>query len=187
MATFFERYKFKHPRPEDFFAVVDEVSGREMGWFWDEVYYSSSSFDYAIASAKSQPLDIEGLVGDEGALELRSRGGETAGETPTYRSEVVARRNGGSKFPMEILLVFEDGSEARHAWDGKARWTLIVEERTSRLSHAIIDPDEILLLDIDRSNNSYTLKPEAGFLADKLAAKWIVWLQDFLSTFAFFS
>ena len=105
----------------------------------------------------------------------------------TYRTEVVVRRNGDSTFPVETVLVFEDGSEARHSWDGLARWTMIVEERTSRLSHAIVDPEKVLLLDVDRSNNSYTLNADADFPATKLAAKWIVWLQDFLSTFAFFS
>ena len=28
LQTFFERWKFRHPRPEDFFAVANEVSGQ---------------------------------------------------------------------------------------------------------------------------------------------------------------
>jgi hypothetical protein len=187
MSTFFERYKFDHPSPEEFFVVADEVSGQDLGWFWEQVYYGSSHFDYAIESVTSRPLDIAGLVGDEGALELRERGGEAAGETTTYRSEVVARREGDATFPVDVLLVFEDGTESRHAWDGLARWTMIVEERTTKLHHAIVDPDRVLLLDVDRSNNSRLVEAQAGFPATKLAAKWIVWLQDFLTTFAFFS
>ena len=63
----------------------------------------------------------------------------------------------------------------------------LTADRRARLQHAIVDPDRVLLLDVDYSNNSYTLAPDADFPATKLAARWIVWLQDFLTTFAFFS
>ena len=48
MATFFERYKYRHPSPQDFFDVANEVSGRDLTWFFDQVYRSSNDFDYAI-------------------------------------------------------------------------------------------------------------------------------------------
>jgi hypothetical protein len=97
------------------------------------------------------------------------------------------RRNGAATFPVEIALIFEDGTETRHSWDGKSRWTMIVEERRSRLRHAIVDPDRVLKLDIDYSNNSRLLEPSPDFPANKLTAKWIVWMQDLLATFSFFS
>ena len=37
MSTYFARYEFKHPGPEDFFAVANEVSGRDLTWFFDRV------------------------------------------------------------------------------------------------------------------------------------------------------
>src|SRR5262249_45915690 len=37
MSTHFERRKFTHPTPDDFFAVTNEVLGREIGWFFDQV------------------------------------------------------------------------------------------------------------------------------------------------------
>ena len=48
MSTYFERYKFRHPTPEDFFAVVNEVSGQDMTWFFEQVYRSSNEFDYGV-------------------------------------------------------------------------------------------------------------------------------------------
>ena len=30
--------QFRHPGPEDFFAVANEVSGRDLTWFFDQVY-----------------------------------------------------------------------------------------------------------------------------------------------------
>jgi hypothetical protein len=187
MSTFFERYTFGHPSPEDFFAIANEISGQDLGWFWDQVYYSSNDFDYAIDSVRSAPLDISGLTGEEGALRFQKGGSESAGDSTTYRTEVVVRRNGAATFPVEIALIFEDGTETRHSWDGKSRWTMIVEERRSRLRHAIVDPDRVLKLDIDYSNNSRLLEPSPDFPANKLTAKWIVWMQDLLATFSFFS
>ena len=48
LSTYYARYAFKHPEPKDFFAVVNEVSGRDMTWFFDQVYRSSSIFDYGV-------------------------------------------------------------------------------------------------------------------------------------------
>ena len=158
-----------------------------MTWFFDQVYRGSNDFDYAIESAKSEPLDFGGLHRSDGGGGARRRGDEARGQHPTYRTEVVLRRNGGAVFPVEILLVFEDGTELRRPWDGRSRWTMVIEERTSRLAWAEIDPDRILLLDVDRSNNSWTMTPGDDFVSTKIAARWIVWLQDFLFTFTFFS
>ena len=38
MSTYFQRYAFKHPRPQDFFAVANEVSGQDLTWYFDQVY-----------------------------------------------------------------------------------------------------------------------------------------------------
>ena len=185
LSTFYQRYSFRHPTPADFFAVADEVSGRDLAWFFDQVYRSSNEFDYAIESADSRRLGIEGLTGSEDDLRLeRARAG---GATGSYRSVVVVRREGEAVFPVDVLLVFEDGEEIVRRWDGERRWLEIVEIRPARLAYAEVDPDEILLLDVDRSNNSYTLEPGARFVATKLAARWIGWLQDLLVAFAFFS
>ncbi len=47
LSTYFVRYSFAHPAPRDFFAVANEVSGRDLTWFFDQVYRSSNLFDYA--------------------------------------------------------------------------------------------------------------------------------------------
>ena len=41
LSTFFDRYRFAHPTPEDFLAVADEVSGQDLSWFFDQVYRDS--------------------------------------------------------------------------------------------------------------------------------------------------
>ncbi len=184
LATFFERYSFRHPTAEDFFAVANEVSGQDLGWFFDQVYRSSDSFDYAVQSVWSKPLAVEGWVQDGDAFVLRP---PSEDESPTsYRTEVVVRRNGGARFPVDVLLRFEDGSEARHSWDGQDRWKLFVEEREAKLEYASVDPERVLLLDLHPTNNSRLREPKAKLPARKWASKWTIWLQDFFQTFTFF-
>ena len=36
MRTYFARWQFKHPRTRDFIAVACEVSGQDLGWFFDQ-------------------------------------------------------------------------------------------------------------------------------------------------------
>ena len=54
MATFFQRWAFKHPQPADFFQTVNEVSGQDLTWFFDQVYRSSNVFDYGVQSLDSR-------------------------------------------------------------------------------------------------------------------------------------
>ncbi len=97
----------------------------------------------------------------------------------------MVRRHGGGIFPVEVLLAFEDGTEVRVPWDGKERWKLFAEERPSKLAFAAVDPERVLLLDLDYTNNS-RLREAEHLAAGKWASKWMVWLQDLLMTFAFF-
>ena len=43
------------------------------------------------------------------------------------------------------------------------------------------------MLDIDITNNSRVREPDAKLPARKWASKWMIWVQDLLTTFAFFS
>jgi len=44
----------------------------------------------------------------------------------------------------------------------------------------------VLLLDVNRTNNSFTTAPLAQPAARKWMLKWLVWLQDALATHSFF-
>jgi hypothetical protein len=185
LSTFFERWKFKHPRPQDFFDIAEEVSGQDLSWFFDQVHHDAVDFDYAVHSVKSESVELEGLILDE------NEDGFTYVEKPeepqTYRTEVVVRRKGAGTFPVDLLMVFEDGTEVREPWDGAYRWKLFVEEGPSKLDYAVVDPDRTLLLDLYYTNNSKRLERAPRLPARKWGSKWMIWLQDFLATFAFFS
>ncbi len=184
MSTYFERYRFKHPTPDDFFAVANEVSGQDLTWFFDQVYRTANVFDYGIQTMASYPVEVTGYLDT------------TDGQRPFVRdqqkdkrvhTEVIVRRYGEAIAPVDVLTKFEDGSEQREHWDGRARWTRYTYDRSSRAVSAIVDPERVLLLDVNYTNNSFTLKPTADRAATKWSLAWLVWLQDLLTTAAFFS
>ncbi len=184
MALFFERWRFGHPEPEDFIAALEESTGEPLGWFFDAMFRSSKRFDYAIEQAWSVEDRLEGRVeGAEGNLVPAAA--EALGEV-RYHTEVVVRRRGGGVFPVDIRLVFEDGSEILRHWQGSERWHRIVEKGPVRLAHVEVDPEDVLLLDLDRTNNSLELESTAAPVAVKWATRWFLWLQDLLTTMSFF-
>jgi len=186
MAAFYERCKFKHPKPEDFFATVNEVSGRDMNWFFEQAYNTANVFDYAVGIVKSKPVTApHGYVREDGSLVFRE-GGEK-GEPPLYQSEVYARRWGESVFPVEVQITFSSGETVHEQWDGKDRWVRFAYLKPASVEKVIVDPQHILVLDINYANNSWTSSPGSGAASRKWAAKWMIWLQSLMEFFSFFS
>jgi hypothetical protein len=163
LATFFQKWQFKHPRPGDFFQVANEVSGRDLGPFFDQVYRGSAVFDYGVENVSSAAMAND-----------------------AFRNDIIVRRYGDGIFPVTVLITFADGSTRREAWDGGGRWTRFTIENRSRAVSAQVDPDQILLLDANFTNNSFTTESRASEASAKWASKWMVWLQDQLLTWAFF-
>ena len=162
MSTHFARWQFKHPRPQDFFDIANEVSGRDLTWYFDQVYRSSNAFDYGIQ-------------------ELRS-----TAESGRFRTEVVVRRYGEAIFPIDVLVTFENGETIMEHWAGSDRWRLYVYDRASKARSAEADPGHVLLLDVNATNNSRTLEPKSPAAATKWSLKWMVWLQDCLLSWSVF-
>lgn len=182
LSTYFERYRFKHPTPEDFFAVANEVSGRDLTWFFDEVYRSADVFDYGVQNLTSDRVTISGYIettsGARRVVDEQSRG-------DSYQTNVFVRRYGEAIFPVDVVTTFKDGSQKREHWDGRSRWIRYTYDGPKAVS-AQVDPDRVLLLDVNYTNNSYSLAPATDRAATKWSLAWLVWLQDLLATSAFF-
>lgn len=169
MSTYFERYKFRHPYPEDFFAVVSEVSGKDMTWFFDQTYRGSSEFDYGVQDFSSGKIRLKPDATTDG-----------------YRTIVVVRRYGEAIFPVDVETTFKNGQKVTERWDGAERRTIYTYERPSQAVSVRVDPNRVLLLDVNYTNNTRTLQPRASEASLKWGLKWLVWLQDVMLTYAFF-
>jgi hypothetical protein len=99
---------------------------------------------------------------------------------------VVVRRIGDGIFPVDVRLVLENKEEIRWHWDGRDRWKSFEVVRPARAAYVQVDPDHVLLLDLNYTNNSASTTPKAAAAARKWSLTWLVWLQDHLLTYGFF-
>jgi hypothetical protein len=135
-------------------------------WFFDEVHRSSNAFDYAVEELRSWPLPSS---------------------DPMFETTVVVRRHGEAVFPVDIRVDFEDGSHQLASFAERSeRWKILRYTTKARAVRAQVDPDRVLLLDVNLTNNSVTLEPRATQAARKWSLVWMAWLQDLMLTWASF-
>ena len=77
------RWAFKHPQPADFFRTIEEVSGRDLAWFWRGFFYTTAALDQSVESVK---------------------------QTPDGTALISLRSLGAAVMPVELELTFDDGS-----------------------------------------------------------------------------
>jgi hypothetical protein len=181
MTKFFERWKFRHPRPDDFFAVAYEISGQDLTWFFDQVYRSSNVFDYGVLRVHTSAVSRRGYDDSKPEPKFQERT-----EPGVFRTTVVVRRFGEAFFPVDVLTIFQNGEHIREKWDGRERWRAYTYDRTSRAVSVQVDPERVLLLDVNYTNNSWAHEPQGDRAAQKWSLAWMVWLQDLLLTWSFF-
>jgi hypothetical protein len=163
MSTFFQRWRFRHPKPEDFFETLNEAAGQDLAWFFNEVHRSSNEFDYGVQALTS----------------------ERAGDS--YRTVVAVRRFGEAIFPVDVVTTFRNGEQVKVRWDGRERRHIYVYNRPSPAVTVQVDPRRVLLLDVNYTNNSRALEPRTGEATLKWSLTWLVWLQDAMLTYGFFA
>lgn len=170
MKEYFRRWQFKHPKTEDFIRTAEEVSGKDLRWFFNSFLFSDGTIDY-----KVERITTRRLKKPEGKLDMKFE------EEGKWESEVVIIREGSISFPVNIEILFEDGKRVREFWDGKDRWKKFKYLKPVKVKSVEIDPEGILLLDRDRFNNSMTLKRNPSSLG--IGFKLLSLFQSFLFSF----
>lgn len=151
LKDYYENFKYKHTKAEDFTGIVQKNSREDMKWFFDEFYSSSKVFDYRISA-------VNKISGNE--------------------YEVVAERLQDGIFKNEICLYTEKDT-LKAKWEGAERWKIFGFRTKDKVIAAAIDPQRKNLLDINFANNSYTLEPRAA-ASTSLAIRVFFWVQNAL-------
>ena len=68
MHTYFDRWKFRHPQPEDFRVVMEAVSKQDLGWLFDDLIDSRKVADYKIARVKKSGAGMDVKVRNVGSV-----------------------------------------------------------------------------------------------------------------------
>jgi hypothetical protein len=127
------RWAYKHPYPWDMFNTFEDVSGRDLDWFWRSWYYETWVLEQGIESV-------------------------TPGEDGT---RIVIRDRGMVPMPAIVEVTLSDGSTVRRevpveTWLEGAREATVTLDAAD-VQKVEIDPD-LAFPDLDRSNNVW----EAG-------------------------
>lgn len=91
MREYFNRWMYRHPYPEDFFEVMERVSGRDLSWFFDEWLNTTWTCDYAVG-------DVRGHW-------------EVKGERRVYSAAIELIRKGRIVMPIDIEITLKNGEK----------------------------------------------------------------------------
>jgi hypothetical protein len=136
---YIRRWAFKHPTPADFFRTMESVGGQRLDWFWREWFYQDAHFDQAIDTVQtSDSGDVQHVVvtyGNRarGVLPIRARFTFSDGTTQDF------------VYPALVWSTNTSRYERDYDFTGK------------KVTRIDLDPDH-RLVDVDRTNNSWTAK-----------------------------
>jgi aminopeptidase N len=127
---FIRRWAFRHPYPWDLFNTFEDVSGRDLDWFWRSWFYETWTLDQAVESVAPE-----------------------AGAT-----RITIRDRGDVPMPVLLSIRLASGEQLRReipveSWLTGARTaTITVPGQATRVE---IDP-ELRFPDLDRTNNAWS-------------------------------
>ena len=156
LRAYFTRWRFRHPRGEDFIRVAEEVTGMDLSWFFNPLVSSTGVVDYGVKAIEVRHIDAKAV-----------------------ESSVTLWRYGEVKFPVEVAIRFADGTKLDTVWDGQARWTKLTFVNHSPAVSAAVDPEHKILLDVNITNNTRQARTNP-WGAIRWASKWFFWMQNLL-------
>jgi hypothetical protein len=129
------RWAFRHPQPADFFRTMEEVSGRDLSWFWRGFFLTTAALDQTVESVK---------VGPDGT------------------ALVTIRSLGAAVMPVELELVYGDSTRQMvklpvEIWYNGNRYVYRVRPGRPIVS-ARVNPDG-LFPDVNPANDGWTAPP----------------------------
>lgn len=70
--TYAQRWKFKHPTPEDFFRTMEDASAVDLDWYWRGWFYTTDYVDIGVKEVKKYYVSNEPTQGMKEYMEARN-------------------------------------------------------------------------------------------------------------------
>jgi hypothetical protein len=167
MYAYAEKFRFGHPRTEDFLAVPPAQAGEQaetVRRFLEAMVETAGTFDAAILDASQRKLD-------EG-------GGEGAGR---FEWTIRVQRRGAIELPIEVW----GNDELLATWPSRGRETSrtfrVIRDRP--LEAARLGPHWLAGIDADLANNARSVQADL-VPAATLAARWTFYVEDLVRSHA---
>jgi hypothetical protein len=178
MRAYFMKYRFTHPTKEDFLKTIEDVSGKDLRWYFNQAVYGTQVLDYEVSKIDSFPTNWS-------EDEKKSAGKKNYKDT-VYLSTVWLHRKEDFVMPVELEVKFSNGEKVREHWDGQSRWVKFQYEKKATVESAEIDPDHKIELDRNNFNNSRTAERNRR-PALKLSNYWLFLTQCLGQVFAWWA
>lgn len=151
MGTYTRRFRFRNPTPDDFIKTMEAELGASAAKNLRAALFDKAGVDYVVTQVSARPArKPAGIFDRDGKRETVPVEKDKEG---AYDGWVLVTRRGELTFPVEIELVFGDGTSKRIAWDGEGDSTRVPYTHDSPLRAAVVDPDSRVLLDEHPDNN----------------------------------
>lgn len=152
LLEYYKEWRFKHPNPNDFIRVAENVSGIELQWYKEYWIYTTKTIDYGIG-------DVNEVNG---------------------KAAITLKRIGKMPMPVDLLITYKDGTKELYyipmnlmygekpAENTEPRfiekeWQWVAPEYQLEINHPVsaikeieIDPSQ-RMADINRVNNKITV------------------------------
>jgi hypothetical protein len=175
MREYFERFRFRHPNGDDLFAVLSEVAGEDLGWYFEQAFRSDAIVDWTVLDVRHRGQGTATGVFWDGTSWVESPPAEEENEDHGWSIDVDIGRHGDFVGPVEVDLVFEDGSRERRSWDGGSRWVRWTIDSDQRLARVIADPDGVWVLETRRRDNYWASEDST-----RVACRSLWWVSEAL-------
>lgn len=132
LQEYMERWHGKHPLPWDFFNTYNNVTGKNLNWFWNNWFFSTNYIDFDLADVKK--------TGSGYAISIKNKG--------------------GFFIPVDVVITYSDGSvEKKHLtsaiWEKDAKQVAIPVTTQKKIESVKLDGG--IFVDADEANNEFKL------------------------------
>ena len=161
--------------------TISAASGQNLDWFFDAAFDSTRRIEYRLRDVAT----------DDEARDCSGR--------PCHRSRVTIARLGDTAFSgssrprmggfeagrgVQVRVTFADGDQVDAAWDGRDEERVFEFESNAPATVVQLDPRGVIIPDSNALDGSWHRTPESNVPTAKWVARWAVWLQNALLTYA---
>jgi hypothetical protein len=133
LLEYMDRWHGKHPIPWDFFYTFNNVSGKNLNWFWSNWYFSNGYIDIALQNI------------------VQNKKSSTA----------YVQNIGGFATPFNLVVTYQDGStqtfrETAEVWSANQKATAVIIPSGKAIASAQLQGG--IFMDADETNNTWKAK-----------------------------
>ncbi|HEV8325025.1 MAG TPA: M1 family metallopeptidase [Myxococcota bacterium] len=187
-----ERAAFTHPSTPDLVRALSDGAGTDLGWFFDAVIRRPGEVDYAAGDVRSErrrlPRGVFPADTPVAGTAVLAAAGEV--EPPVWETSIDVERRGDVVLPVDVLAVFEDGTEVRGTWTrdeqlaSPSAWRRLTFTTEVPLVRVEVDPDRKLLLDRSFTNNGWARGAAASLATARWGSALLLWVETALQLVA---